>query len=122
MTENEALRLHLKLAVESLKNPVKVPSPPRQVSRTLMTEQPSAVVSPAGTLASATPLTPSQQEEVFIQEEWDDGSETDVDVVEEETMAVQSEMRDLLKDLTMFKRKLGDDHSRFLRPVMNGGI
>jgi len=121
MTENEALRLHLKLAVESLKNPVKVPSPVRQVSRTLPIKQSPEVVVPAAAVLSSTPPMLSEQGETAFQDEWDDGAETDVDVAEEEALAVQSEMRDLLKDLTMFKRKLGDDHSRFLKPAVNGG-
>lgn len=113
ITENEALRLHLKLAVESLKNPVKVPIPPRQISEPLSIRKRSN----ASIVQDRRSMMPADPVGSVIHEEWDDSSETDVDIAEEEAMAVQAEMQDLLKDLKMFKRKLGDDHSRFLKPV-----
>lgn len=115
-TENEALRLHLKLAVDSLKNPVKMPVPPRQVSGALLVcKRSSDTVASVARQEAARAPRPTPEVDTAAQEEWDDNSETDVDVAEEEAMAVQAEVQDLLKDLGLFKRKLGDDHSRFLK-------
>ena len=104
-TENEALRLHLKLAVESIRNPVIVPPPKRQEPFNLTREViPDDLPHPT-----------------YAQDEWDDSSDTDVEPSEEYAREVQGQMQDLLKDLGMFKRKLGDDHSRFVQPQAHDG-
>jgi tRNA C32,U32 (ribose-2'-O)-methylase TrmJ len=36
----------------------------------------------------------------------------------EKATEMQDHMQDLLKDLGMFRRKIGDDKSRFLQPLM----
>ena len=104
-TENEALRLHLKLAVESIRNPVIVPPPKRPEPFNLTREViPDDLPHPT-----------------YAQDEWDDSSDTDVEPSEEYAREVQGQMQDLLKDLGMFKRKLGDDHSRFVQPQAHDG-
>lgn len=103
-TENEALRRHLRLAVESLKNPVIVP-PPVVPVKDIVEEMAAAPEA----LKREMPL--SKEEEPRI---WDDGEDTDVESSEEAAQEVQAQMEDLLKDLGLFKRKLGDDRGRFL--------
>ncbi|KAL9083574.1 MAG: hypothetical protein Q9159_005702 [Coniocarpon cinnabarinum] len=115
-TENEALQRHLKLALDSLKNPVIVPEP---------TPAPMPAPAPAfdDEPAEEPPKQPLEEYgEIFereatpepriVQEEWDDGSDTDVD--DSEAHEIHGEMAELLSDLGVFKRKLVDDHSRFL--------
>lgn len=134
VTENEALRRHLKLAVESIRNPVAVPSPMLSVrKRSTMRAATPEVVSVVETKPETKPeRAPGAQLETGGErprhnrtkseddhEEWDDNSTTDVD---EEALAVQAEMQDLLTDLSMFKRKLGDDHSRFLHNRPRAGL
>ncbi|EER25069.1 kinesin, putative [Coccidioides posadasii C735 delta SOWgp] len=102
-TENEALRLHLRLALDSLKNPI----PPVEVIKRRNRNS-----SPA--LASAKEEVKSEKdrdkENTAPQEPpdliWEDSiSELDVEV--------QAEMEDLLSDLSFFRRKLADDCERF---------
>lgn len=100
-TENEALRLHLKLAIESLRNPVVVPSPRSNEHEVFRT------------LGESAPIDKDNLPEIVGNgdETWDDGSDTDV---ENDAAEVQAQLNELLQDLGMFKRKLGDDHSRFM--------
>ncbi|KAM0335796.1 hypothetical protein ACHAQA_000846 [Verticillium albo-atrum] len=97
-TENEALRLHLKLALESLKNPI-----------------------------PAVPLQPVE-EKVVEEDEGDEDKENDDSFVsydgDSDSTAYDSEhggedetedyMKSLLKDLGMFRRKIGDDMGRWM--------
>ena len=109
--QNEALRLHLKLAVESLRNPITVaPS-----STTTTTIIPMAEVEDGeeGTeqekekehllLRQVTP-------ELEIEE--DEGYH-DNERAEAEAVETQQRMEELLKDLGLFRRKVADDHKRF---------
>lgn len=142
-TENEALRRHLKLALDSLRNPVIVPTRSAAASPA-PTPAPALVParSPSPPCATASRLTKeddiatlrkelepasdqdqdscekeAQMEECEDCKQWDDRSDTDVDPGETEAMELQSQMQDLLKDLGVFKRKLGDDRSRFVDNV-----
>jgi hypothetical protein len=109
-TENEALRLHLKLALESLKNPIEVKS----------TVDPST---PDSTLEAD-----DQQQYDGINEKTDQGSEDgeaytedeaiDVTAHEDRASEVHDFLSDLMSDLGMFRRKLGDDKARFVYPVV----
>jgi hypothetical protein len=47
----------------------------------------------------------------------DDDEAIDVSVHEERANEVQGYMKELLKDLGMFKKKIGDDKSRFVTPL-----
>lgn len=133
--ENEALRLHLKLAVESLRNPVVVPPPP--IKREHVTPekkehstQPTTII--VGTPStrnlpprSTTPSPTNKVSDLSLHNDlhddndndntygWDDDAATDV-ADAEEAAELQAEMEDLLRDLSVFKRKLGDDRGRFL--------
>jgi hypothetical protein len=88
-TQNEALKLHLRLAVESLKNPIPTVVPPSR--RTSIGEDWEEY-------NSDTP-----------DEVGGDGDDDD-----DERYEMEARLEDLLKDLGMFRRKVSDDKSRFL--------
>ena len=105
--QNEALRLHLKLAVESLRNPIPVASAP----------QPTEIASQDELKQQAFE---AEQEENARQNspdvfDEDEGYETTPheDRVDSEAQEMQAHMEDLLKDLGLFRRKVADDHERF---------
>lgn len=106
-TENEALRRHLRLAVDSIRNPVVVPSPVIETEEELKPEP------------QVTEREMPRGEEPQV---WDDGEDTDVDAEDNEAGEVQLQMEDLLRDLGTFKRKLGDDHQRFLAAPSSVGV
>jgi len=120
--QNEALRLHLKLAVESLKNPI--PSPSLQA--TAPSRQPSRAVSstsPSDLRQQAVPQEQQQEEDkenneppapnVEEEEEEDEGYYEDNTGNEQEAVQMQEHMEELLKDLGLFRRKVRDDKDRF---------
>lgn len=104
-TENEALRLHLRLALDSLKNPI----PPVEVMKRRnrnsgfsMAEDKEDVRSEKGVFGKEN-AAPSEPPESIIWE--DEPAEFDIEV--------QADMEDLLSDLSFFRRKLADDCERF---------
>ncbi|KAJ5492166.1 hypothetical protein N7453_010263 [Penicillium expansum] len=112
-TENDALRMHLKLAVESLKNPI----PPitfeqRKPSMTSIQDenQPPSYDSED---CEGSPLVSDAESDVDV---WEDDDTITDDVTEQEAQQMQNHMHDLLGDLSVFKRKLATDHERF-RPI-----
>ena len=117
-TENEALRLHLKLAVESLKNPI----PAMRSARS------SIAGSRKGSMAALSHGEDNKENEVDadddenVHEQDHTGGEgmyedEAIDVHDERAYEIQGYMQDLLNDLGLFKRKIGDDKSRFLTPL-----
>lgn len=90
-TQNEALRLHLRLAVESLKNPIPTVVPPSR--RTSIGEDWEEYNSDA-------------PDEV--------GGGCDDDGDDDERREMEARLEELLKDLGMFRRKVSDDKGRFL--------
>ena len=116
-TENEALRLHLKLAVESLRNPVSMPKTSIAVPIPPVSRVPSQTASqeiPRAVDMSRTQSLGGERTRHSTEPEWDDGSDTDVEWGQSEAMEVQAELQELLYDVGLLKRKLGDDCSRFL--------
>ena len=104
-TENEALRLHLRLALDSLKNPI-----PAVVVREPQAEK--EVEAAGGEEEDKENNGEEGEEELEEYDDEDDGYASgsygqDDDDTEEY-------MQGLLKDLGMFRRKIGDDRSRFL--------
>lgn len=99
-TVNEALRLHLRLALESLKNPI-----------------------PAVVIGSRPGTSDGKEESAADGEKKDEDNESyyeddsdeayDSDEYEERHDDVHEHMQHLLKDLNMFKRKIGDDKGRW---------
>ncbi|KAI0122955.1 kinesin motor domain-containing protein [Xylariales sp. AK1849] len=111
-TENEALRLHLKLALDSLKNPIPEvvvnPDPPKDIEIAEGEDKENAMLNrpePHGKHA----------DDEFIDEAlYGEEDEYSPEVHEERASDMQEYMHDLLKDLSLFKRKIGDDKGRFL--------
>lgn len=95
-TQNEALRLHLRLAVDSLKNPIPTVIPPSR----------------------RTSIGDWGEEQVDEKEELDEYEDTEEEEEEgdedEERDEIESRLADLLQDLGMFRRKVSDDKGRFL--------
>jgi hypothetical protein len=111
-TENDALRLHLKLALDSLKNPIEVRSARSSVQGG----------SRKGSMFSGGERGEHEKEnddktEVPDDEYADDDEGIYVSVHEERATEVQGYMKELLKDLGMFRKKIGDDKSRFITPL-----
>lgn len=115
-TENEALRMHLKLALESLKNPI----PPitlaqRQPSLASLAEE-NQPPHDEPVSREGSPVMPSDSEpEVWEDEDEDDDETVTWDDEDGEAHLMQSRMEDLLGDLSVFKRKLASDHERWQR-------
>lgn len=107
-TENEALRLHLKLALESLKNPI----PAVRTESPVFTNETNDI---AKELDKENVEEVPDLDDAFSLEEDDS-----IDVQDERAHETQDYMQELLKDLGLFKKKLGDDKSRFISPLGEG--
>ncbi|ETS80111.1 hypothetical protein PFICI_07640 [Pestalotiopsis fici W106-1] len=109
-TENEALRLHLKLALDSLKNPI-----PEVV---INTNDPLKAVGVDKENANPPDLGEKQADSETGNEsdEYYDDDDDDYipEVHEERANEMQDYMHELLKDLSLFKRKICDDKGRFV--------
>ncbi|KKZ66981.1 hypothetical protein EMCG_07326 [[Emmonsia] crescens] len=126
-TENDALRRHLKLALESLKNPI----PPVEVVKRKRESDLFSVAEKEEIVDGIQIMDEDEQENVTPTQEpdlvWeDDEDEASVDVGEQEAIEMQARMEELLLDLNFFRRKVADDHERFgikrhLSPAANGG-
>ncbi|TVY76107.1 Kinesin-like protein KIF1C [Lachnellula suecica] len=117
-TENDALRLHLKLALDSLKNPIEVKSARSSVqggSRkgSMFADGPRGADFDKENIDGET----DDRTEVPDEEYGDDDEGIDVTAHEEKANEVQGYMKELLNDLSMFKRKIGDDKVRFVKPL-----
>lgn len=133
--QNEALRLHLELAVESLKNPIPGPSPRATGSR-----QPSVNATAARAVSSSNSDSKPQQRAPQDQDGQKENAPPQPHVEEEEqdeepyfennngqdnqqeALEMQARMEDLLKDLGLFKRKVRDDRERFAGGVAATGV
>jgi hypothetical protein len=108
-TENDALRLHLKLALDSLKNPIEV----RSRRNSTQNGNRKSDIFGAGDNEKEN----YQMEELSEVEYADEDEGIDLSVHEQRASEVQGSMKDLLKDLGMFRRKIGDDKARFVTPL-----
>ncbi|TLD27346.1 hypothetical protein PspLS_05337 [Pyricularia sp. CBS 133598] len=112
-TENEALRLHLKLALESLKNPI--PAVPLVQTNELEagdeTKEEDGVDGGEADKENA-PYDDADVDDEDDSEDYDDGYSTDPS--DQGVDDTYEEMQNLLKDLGYFKRKIEDDKQRFL--------
>ncbi|KAI9827820.1 MAG: Kinesin [Thelocarpon impressellum] len=104
-TENEALRLHLKLAVDSLKNPI----PEVKVAE-------SAASSRRASTKENMTVPEMAEDEGSDDEEEEYDEPNDVEASEAQAVEMQAKMEELLKDLGLFRRKVKDDHGRFVKP------
>lgn len=126
-TENDALRRHLKLALESLKNPI----PPVEVVKRKRESDLFSVPEKEEVVDGIQIMDEDEQENVMPTQEpdlvWeDDDDEASIDAGEQEAIEMQARMEELLLDLNFFRRKVADDHERFgikrhLSPAANGG-
>jgi hypothetical protein len=108
-TENEALRLHLKLALESLKNPI--PAVPSR--RNSMDGSKKTSITGEGEENKENGAFVNSDEEGHDEMYEEEGT----DMHDERARETQDFMQDLLKDLGMFKRKITDDKHRFVKPL-----
>ena len=106
--QNEALRLHLKLAVESLRNPIAVTPPILQTESVVQDDLKQQTFANQAAEKENTPEFEEEEEE----EQEEEGPHRD-DRAETEAIEMQARMEELLKDLGLFKRKVADDHERF---------
>ena len=123
--QNGSLRLHLKLALESLKNPipeVRVPQY-RSVSASSWVSKPGREEEDV----VAKNIADDEQKENPVREhkdqgegegqreqgDYEQGYDDMVGPDEEEALEMQAHMEELLKDLGLFRRKVADDHERF---------
>ncbi|PBP15457.1 kinesin motor domain-containing protein, partial [Diplocarpon rosae] len=109
-TENEALRLHLKLAVDSLKNPIEVRSSTNGL------RAPSTHVGGSDAEQKGDEDKENDDATEVPESEYSDEDEA-IDVTAHEARAheTQDYLKELLDDIGMFKRKIGDDKSRFIQ-------
>ncbi|WEW61025.1 hypothetical protein PRK78_006514 [Emydomyces testavorans] len=102
-TENEALRLHLRLALDSLKNPIPPVEVVKRRNRNSSLTLASNKEDIQGEISFDKENTAPQEPPECI---WEDS-------FDEFDVGVQAEMEDLLSDLSFFRRKLADDCERF---------
>lgn len=110
-TENEALRNHLKLALDSLKNPIPPVTMEKRRSSLLSLDNESRRKSTDKENIPAEPPSPQPENEPDLI--WDEGDTIQSDASQSHAEEMQSQMEDLLGDLDVFKRKLASDHERF---------
>jgi Kinesin motor domain len=96
--ENEALRLHIKLLTESIKNPIP-PLPTPEV----------------GNEESSSHINANEKSNNPAGEELDEDEA--ISMQDEFMYGMQADMESFLGDLRLFRKKLGDDKSRFLIQV-----
>lgn len=112
-TENEALRNHLKLALDSLKNPI----PPVTIEKSLsdvdileQEDEEEELVDDKENRPGS-PTSEIETEPDLIWEDEDDTVPAGGNHLQAQEM--QATMEGLLGDLDVFKRKLATDHERF---------
>ncbi|KAL4920504.1 P-loop containing nucleoside triphosphate hydrolase protein [Aspergillus aurantiobrunneus] len=116
-TENEALRNHLKLALDSLKNPIPPVAIEKRLSDVAMLDEPDDQPLDDQENRPGSPISEVETEPDLIWE--DDNLPADASQVEAQEM--QATMEGLLGDLDVFKRKLATDHERFSSNRRNEG-
>lgn len=115
-TENEAMRNHLKLALDSLRNPIPPVTIEKRKSNLYALDEEkgdSPDESTAEDKENNNLSPPSSDVEPEPDLIWEDDDTIHVEAGQIEAQEMQSHMADLLSDLSMFKRKLASDHERF---------
>ena len=119
--QNEALRLHLKLAVESLRNPIPTPIVKPVVQGEEVEDVEDAEDAgkvgekeiKVGEDAEGREADKENLRQLTPELETDDGWPEQNERQDAEALEMQGRMEDLLKDLGLFRRKVADDHERF---------
>lgn len=116
-TENDALRLHLKLALATIQNPIEVPRSARNSVHG--GSRKTSLLKPALVDEQDKENTPDKRAPApeLVYEEEDSGPEYDFEVHEEEAHEMQGFLKDLLQDVGMFRKKVRDDKDRFVKPL-----
>ncbi|KAL2849055.1 P-loop containing nucleoside triphosphate hydrolase protein [Aspergillus pseudodeflectus] len=109
-TENEALRNHLKLALDSLKNPIPAVTIEKRHSDVASLNEPDDDLLMED--KENRPGSPTMDVESEPESIWEDDG-VSIDASQLEAQEMQANMEDLLVDLDVFKRKLATDHERF---------
>ncbi|KAI9796996.1 MAG: hypothetical protein M1825_006275 [Sarcosagium campestre] len=121
-TENDALRLHLKLAVESLKNPIPEVELRKVSASTTGTVERTRGDDDVDGNNSANKENRGVLDSSRYGDHEDDGfffdDRTVVDHTEVDAAEMQHKMEELLQDLGLFRRKVADDHQRFVKPPL----
>ncbi len=104
--EKEALTIHLKLVLDELKNPIKIP----KEEVVVVLEKPTPTPVKEKSRGSLTPDMIWEDEGFQSDEESDEG-------MDEEAAEMQAEMEALISDLGMFKKKVAADHEMFGIPI-----
>ncbi|KAI4141314.1 MAG: hypothetical protein L6R39_005407 [Caloplaca ligustica] len=111
--QNEALRRHLKLALESLRNPIAIVQPQQEEETDKENHEPKAEEEEQEAVLEGADSRDGGEIDAGLR----DGVWCDVESVREKTerdaVEMQERMEELLKDLGLFKRKVADDHQRF---------
>lgn len=110
-TENEALRNHLKLALDSLRNPIPPVTIEKRDSSLYALDEEMSEHDPTEDKENNGDLSPDIEPEPDLI--WEDDDIVEIEAGEIQAQDMQSHMEDLLSDLSMFKRKLASDHERF---------
>ncbi|KAL4867529.1 hypothetical protein BDV12DRAFT_186588 [Aspergillus spectabilis] len=116
-TENEALRNHLKLALDSLKNPIPPVTIEKRLSDVVILDEPDDQPIEDNEDRPGSPPLDVEPEPDLI---WEDES-LEADASQLEAQEMQATMENLLGDLDVFKRKLATDHERFSSSRKNEG-
>lgn len=121
--QNEALRLHLKLAIESIRNPIEVvsasPPPREELHEADVTKSPAAEPRwHSDTDPDKENRSPSPEPEEDVDAPAHRAHAKHKKRVEADAVEMQAQMEDLLQDLGLFRRKVRDDRERF--GVMEG--
>jgi hypothetical protein len=110
-TENEALRMHVKLLTETIKNPIEI----RSARNSVQGSRQSIILDDQDMVdenKENDDLTEVPDDEYNYDDEGDDYTKH-----EEKAEETQKSMKDLLRQLGLFKRKIGDDKARFISPL-----
>ncbi|KAH7362532.1 kinesin-II 95 kDa subunit [Plectosphaerella cucumerina] len=109
-TENEALRLHLRLALDSLKNPI----PAVEIKTTEEGEEDGTRAAAPGDGEKESSRGPGTGDDgASANGDESDSTAYDSDEAPDDS-DMEEYMRGLLKDLGMFRRKIGDDMGRWM--------
>jgi len=106
--QNESLKIHLKLAVESLKNPIKI----RPLSTVPTDENQAESTFSKDTNGKVNLEDEENEERVQYWENWADLDPYELER-EEEAKDVQDYMRELMQQTALFRRRIQDDKRRF---------
>ncbi|KAI0023536.1 P-loop containing nucleoside triphosphate hydrolase protein [Xylariomycetidae sp. FL0641] len=109
-TENDALRLHLKLALDSLKNPIPEVRPRNFSGRDNKENIPTGAEEQEPQQDGEEIYEDADEDEEY-DEDGDDGYASDI--YEQRANDIQDEMQDLLRDIAVLRRKVRDDKARF---------